>query len=77
MSLMQDSATNATVAADALTNLAYTQQTSMLHFQASQAHTLASNAWSALGTTASKVIYHTNLASTHNTLAIQLRTAGK
>ena len=77
MSIMQDNANTATAAADNLTSLAYAQNTSTLHFQANQAHTLAGNAWNALGTTAAKVVYHTSQASVHLTIAIQLRIAGK
>lgn len=77
MTAINDAATAATAAADNLTALANAQQTSVLHFQANQAHNLAANAWLAVGTPAAKQSYHNNLASVHLISAIQLRTAGK
>ena len=77
MTAINDAATAATAAADNLTALAYAQQTSILHFQANQAHNLAANAWLSVGTPTARQSYHNNLASVHLTSAIQLRTAGK
>lgn len=77
MTAIQDSAFAATATADNLTALANAQQTSILHFQANQAHSFAANAWLAVGTPIAKQSYHSNLAAVHLTTAIQLRTAGK
>jgi predicted DCC family thiol-disulfide oxidoreductase YuxK len=77
MSVQQDNAFAATAAADNLTSLANASMTSVLHFQANQAHGLAANAWSSIGTVAAKQVYHNNLAAVHLAIAIQLRANGK
>ena len=76
MTAIQDNAYALTAAADQITALANTLQTSALHYQGNSAHLAAQAAWNQIGLT-QKVIYHQTQAAIHLTCAAQLKAAGR
>lgn len=73
----QDLAVAASLAADAITALANSKQTSALHLQAYYAHSAAAAAWTASGTNPVKAAAVAAQANTHLTNANSLIAAGK